>query len=120
MDPASTSTDGARALVTLLREHGVDVVEAPDIAAVEHAARADTLIVVAADGPFVRRKDAASGWPACRAIGLSWHRSSRTREALAPRVDVAEASPFGDGTPDCDLREANRAGEVRFGIAEGV
>ena len=39
MDPESTSPDGVRALVTILREHGVDVVAAGDIAAVEGAAR---------------------------------------------------------------------------------
>ena len=46
MDPESTSPEGARALVTILREHGVDVIAADDIAAVENAARPDTLIVV--------------------------------------------------------------------------
>ncbi len=47
MDPESTSPEGARALVTILREHGVDVIAAGDIAAVENAARPDTLILVA-------------------------------------------------------------------------
>jgi hypothetical protein len=45
MDPESTSPEGARALVTILREHGVDVIAADDIAAVENAARPDTLIL---------------------------------------------------------------------------
>jgi hypothetical protein len=118
LDPASTSTGGARALVTLLREHGVDVVEAPDIAAVEHAARADTLIVVAQTAHLYDEKmlERLAGLPGDRLVVAP---ISRTREALAPQVDVAEASPFGDGTPDCDLREANRAGSVRLGIAEG-
>ena len=34
MDPASTSPEGARALVTLLRDHGVDVIAADDIESV--------------------------------------------------------------------------------------
>ena len=47
MDPESTSSEGARALVSLLRDHGVDVIVAEDTAGVERAARPDTLIVVA-------------------------------------------------------------------------
>src|ERR1700733_13540861 len=47
MDPGSTSADGALALVSLLREQGVDVVEAGSVADVERAARPDTLLVVA-------------------------------------------------------------------------
>ncbi|HKH52721.1 MAG TPA: DUF4350 domain-containing protein, partial [Mycobacterium sp.] len=47
MDPESTSPDGARALVTILRDHGVDVIAADNIAAVEAAARPDTLLLVA-------------------------------------------------------------------------
>ena len=46
MDPGSTTPEGAHALVVLLREHGVEVVEAPDIAAVERASRPGTLIAV--------------------------------------------------------------------------
>lgn len=38
MDPTSTASGGAHALVTLVREQGVDVVVAPDVAAVEAAA----------------------------------------------------------------------------------
>jgi hypothetical protein len=47
MDPTSTSPEGARALVTLLRDHGVDVIAADSVAAVEQSARPDTLLVMA-------------------------------------------------------------------------
>ena len=47
MDPAATSPDGAHALVTLLRDNGVEVVVADNIADVEQAARPDTLMLVA-------------------------------------------------------------------------
>ena len=47
MDPQSTSPDGAHALATLLGDFGVEVVVANNIADVEHAARPDTLILVA-------------------------------------------------------------------------
>ena len=51
MDPASTSSGGAHALVALMRDHGVDVVVADDVAAVERAARPDTLGAHGADVP---------------------------------------------------------------------
>jgi len=45
MDPAATSPEGAHALIALLRDHGVDVVVAGDIGAVERAAQPDTLVI---------------------------------------------------------------------------
>jgi hypothetical protein len=117
MDPESTSPDGVRALVTILREHGVDVIAADNIAAVEAAARPDTLIVVAQtfhlfDDELLRRLAVLPG------DRLLVAPVSRTREALAPEIRVAGATTFGDSDPDCDLREATRAGEVRFGLSD--
>ncbi len=117
MDPGSTSPEGARALVTILREHGVDVVAAGDVAAVESAARPDTLILVAQtfylfDDELLRRLAALPG------DRLLVAPVSRTREELAPEIRVAGATTFGDSEPDCDLREATRAGNVRFGLAD--
>ena len=42
---------------------------------------------------------------------------SRTREALAPEVRRDAAGSVG-GEPDCDLREATRAGDVQFGASD--
>jgi hypothetical protein len=117
MDPTSTSADGARALVTLLREHGVEVVEATDVAAVEAAARPDTLIVTVQtyfllDDEILRRLEDLPG------DRLLVEPTSRTREALAPRIRLDGATQFGGAKPDCDLREANRAGEVSFGLSD--
>lgn len=117
MDPTSTSADGARALVTLVREHGVEVVEAADVAAVERAARPDTLIVVAQtyylfDKEVLRR---LAELPGDRLVVAP---ISRTREALAPRIELADGLPFGSAEPDCDMREATRAGEVQFGVSD--
>ena len=47
MDAESTSPDGTHALVTLLRDRGVDVVVANTVADVERAARPDSLLLVA-------------------------------------------------------------------------
>jgi hypothetical protein len=117
MDPASTSSDGARALVTLLRDHGVDVVEATNAAEIEAAARPDTLIVVAQtdhlfDEALLRR---LADLPGDRLVVAPF---SRTRETLAPRIRIGDATFFGGSEPDCDLREANRAGSVRLGFTE--
>jgi hypothetical protein len=117
MDPGSTSSDGAHALVTLLREHGVEVIEAPDVGAAERAARPGTLIAVLQtlqrlDDDVLRR---LSNLPGDRLLVAP---SSRTREALAPRITVAGAVPFGGSQPGCDLREANRAGAVALGVSD--
>ena len=117
MDPTSTSSDGARALVTLLRDHGVDVIDADDIAAVERAARPDTLILVAQtfhliDDDLLRRLAAVPG------DRLLVEPVSRTREELAPEIRLDGATTFGGAEPDCDLREATRAGAVQFGLSD--
>lgn len=118
MDPSSTSPDGARALVTLVREHGVDVVEAPDVAAVEAAARPDALVVVVqtyhlVDDDVLRRLAALPG------NRLLVQPMSRTREALAPHIVMSGGTTFGGGErPDCDMREATRAGAVQLGMSD--
>ena len=117
MDPESTSPEGARALVTILRERGVDVVAADDIAAVERAARPDTLILVAQtfylyDDDLLRLLAALPG------DRLLVEPVSRTREILAPQIRLSAATTFGENKPDCDMREATRAGEVQFGLSD--
>ncbi|MEO3758490.1 DUF4350 domain-containing protein [Mycobacterium sp. B14F4] len=117
MDPTSTSPDGARALVTLVREQGVDVVEAPDVAAVEAAARPDALIVVVqtyhlVDEELLGRLAALPG------DRLLVEPMSRTREALAPGIESAGSTSLGSGRrPACDLREATRAGAVKLDMS---
>jgi uncharacterized protein DUF4350 len=116
MDPESTSPEGARALVTILREHGVDVIAAGDIAAVEAAARPDTLILVAQT--FYLSDDALGRLAALPGDRLLVTPVSRTREQLAPEIRIGGATTFGDSKPGCELREATRAGEVQFGVGD--
>lgn len=116
MDPQSTSPDGVRALVTLLRDRGVEVVEARTVADVERAARDDTLIVFAE----TFRLTADEQWQRLAALPgdrLLLEPVSRAREALAPALRTDGLSSFV-AVPDCDLREANRAGDAQLGLVE--
>ncbi|MGV0851320.1 DUF4350 domain-containing protein [Mycolicibacterium phlei] len=118
MDPASTSPGGARALVSLLRDRGVEVIEASDLAAVQAAAGPDTLLAVVqtyhlVDEDVLRRLAELPG------DRLLVEPMSRTREALAPQLKLSRGLVFGVGVrPDCDLREADRAGTVQFGTTD--
>nr|WP_156664831.1 DUF4350 domain-containing protein [Mycobacterium sp. 852002-51057_SCH5723018] len=114
MDPESTGPDGAHALVTLLGDFGVQVVVANRIADVERAARPGTLILVAqtqylTDDALLDRLAKAPG------DLLLVEPTARTREALMPGVRTSPAATAFDSDPNCALREANRAGPVRFG-----
>ncbi len=115
MDPESTGPDGAHALVALLRAGGVDVVVAHNMADVEQAARPDTLILVAQTqyltDTLLNRLAKVPG------DLLLVEPTARTREALMPGVRVSGASTF-DTNPNCTLREATRAGSVRFGPSD--
>jgi Domain of unknown function (DUF4350) len=116
MDAAATSPDGAHALVTLLRDRGVDVVVADDIAAVERAAGPDSLVLTVqtrhlVDDDVLRRLAAVPG------DRLVVEPISRTREVLAPEVRRAAVGTVG-GSPDCNLREAVRAGDVQLGSSD--
>lgn len=117
LDPGSTSADGTHALVTLLRDRGVTVVEAASISDVENAAGEDTLVVAAQtyhlfDDELLQRLSEVPGDRLLIApIG-------RTREALAPALRRADVAEFAGLDPGCDLREATRAGTVQFGAAE--
>jgi hypothetical protein len=110
MDPADTGPDGAHALVTLLRDHGVEVVVAATVADAEHAARPDALVLVAetqriaGDGLLQR----LARLPGDR---LLIQPTAHARKALAPGIRTASLAAFSR-KPGCDLREVDRAGPV--------
>ncbi|MGB3482517.1 MAG: DUF4350 domain-containing protein [Mycobacterium sp.] len=113
MDPSATSPNGAHALVELLRDRGVEVIVADTVAEAAQAARPDSLILIAqtnymADEALLRRLADAPG------DRLVVEPTSRTREILAPQVQVAPTATYG-GEPNCDLPEATRAGSAQFG-----
>ncbi|WP_102144831.1 DUF4350 domain-containing protein [Mycobacterium hubeiense] len=116
MDADATSADGARALVSLLRDYGVDVTVADSLEDVEKAATADSLVVIAQTFYLVDDEQ-LQRLAALPADLLLVEPVAKTREALAPEVSVAGTATFG-AQPDCDMREANRAGEVQLGASD--
>jgi hypothetical protein len=113
MDPGSTGSEGAHALVALLRDRGVDVVVADNVADVERAARPDTLLL-AAETYYTRGTDLLTRLADVPGDRLILEPTSRVRQALAPDIRLGGASLL-TMEPDCDLREANRAGTVQLG-----
>ncbi len=116
MDPAGTGPGGARALVTLLGDRGIDVVVADTVADVERGARADTLILVAetariSGDELLRRLARLPG------DRLLVQPTPQARKALAPGIRAGGAGMFSR-EPGCTLREANRAGSVDLGTTQ--
>jgi hypothetical protein len=116
MDPEATSADGAHALVTLLADHGVDVIEADDIATVERSTGPDTLLVVAPTSFLIDDKG-LQRLRGLRGDVLLVQPLSSIREALAPEIRTAPATSFG-GEPNCDMPEATRAGSVQLELSD--
>jgi Domain of unknown function (DUF4350) len=113
MDPASTGPDGAHALVELLRDRGVTVVVATSVADAENAARPGTLLL------FAQTQRVTSDSLLQRLAAIPGDRllvepTSRARAALAPGIRRGSAGE-PDTTPNCRLREADRAGPADFG-----
>ena len=116
MDAESTSPDGGHALMTLLRERGVDVVVAKNVADVERAARPDSLLLVTetyllVDDDLMARLEKVPG------DRLLVEPVSNTRKTLAPEIRIGRAATIG-GDPNCDLPEALKAGDAQFGISD--
>ncbi|WP_166906823.1 DUF4350 domain-containing protein [Mycobacterium sp. DL440] len=117
MDPESTSPEGTHALVSLLRDHGVEVITAADVDEVRRAARPGTLLVVAqtmflsSDKTVDRLTDIPGDLLLIAPSGL-------TRQKLAPQIRLDKPTEFGGGEPDCELPEANRAGTTQLGTTD--
>lgn len=117
LDPEATGPDGAHALVSLLRQHGVEVVTAETVGDVQRAATPDTLLV-AAQTLYLSDEDQLHQLAATPGDLLLIEPVGKTREALAPKIKQGKASSFGGGDPDCELPEATRSGDVEFGLTD--
>ncbi|WP_135459140.1 DUF4350 domain-containing protein [Mycobacterium sp. DL99] len=117
MDPESTSPDGTHALVSLLRDHGVEVVIADTADEAQRAARPGTLLVVA-QTMFLASQETVARLTDAPGDLLLVAPSGLTREKLAPQVRLDTPTEFGGGEPDCELPEANRAGRTQLGTTD--
>ena len=117
MDPEATSPEGARALVTLLGDHGVDVITAATAGEARRAARPGTLLV-AVQTLFLYGDEQLRQLAEAPGDLLLVEPVAKAREALAPALDLGESSAFGCGPPVCELADANLAGEVQFGLTD--
>lgn len=113
MDPATTSPEGAHALVTLLGEQGVQVMAAHTIAEAESAAHPGTLLVVA-QTQFVADSSLLERLARTPSDLLLVEPTSRARATLAPLLRLRSGTTLAN-EPNCALPEANKAGAVRFG-----
>lgn len=117
LEATSTSPDGARALVTLLRDNGVTVIEAETADDVQRLARPGSLVVLAQTfhlfGDELLRR--LADVPGDR---LLIEPAGATREQLAPGIRRSGLTSYAGISPGCDLREATRAGAVQFGPAD--
>ena len=117
MDAESTDRDGGHALAALLRDRGVDVVVAHNVADVERAARPDSLLLVAetyynVDEELLKRIANAPG------DRLVVEPISTTRAQLTPKIRIAPRPEIIGGEPKCTLPEAVRAGRAEFAYSD--
>ena len=112
LDPESTATNGSHALATLLREHGVEVIEANTVDEAVSATTGNSTLLVAPtyylpDRDKLQRLSRASGDLLLIAPNFV------AQDVLAPGLR-AGASTVTQKSPGCDLRAARRAGTVDF------
>jgi len=107
--PDAAEPTGAKALASLLENHGVDVIGTEDLQDAVGSG-ADRTLLIAPGGSLSR-----SDWQ--RIADAQWSHlvlfrpSSRALEVLAPGVqDAAESLPKGSRAPDCDLKAAVQSG----------
>lgn len=119
MNPDATSGDGAHALVALLRDRGVDVIVADSA---EDARRAgsggdsDSLLLVA-QTPYLTTDAQLETLVQIPGDRLLVDPGPRTRNQLASGIRTAPSGLL-HADPDCDLREARRAGTVNLGDSQ--
>jgi Domain of unknown function (DUF4350) len=117
MDPESTSPEGTHALISLLRDHGVDVITAADADEVQRAAAPGTLLVVV-QTIFLSSDQTVSRLAEIPGDLLLVEPAALAREKLAPQIRLGKPTEFGGGEPDCELPEANRAGTTQLGSTD--
>lgn len=114
LDPESAGPSGTRALVEILREHGVEVVVARDRAAARAALSQGAATLAVADAPYLSDDGLTAVTDAAADVVLIDPRS-RTLRLLLPGSTAYGVGPGGVVDPGCDVAEATRAGGVTPG-----
>ncbi|MDY0909029.1 DUF4350 domain-containing protein [Microbacterium sp. CFBP9034] len=114
LDPESAGPAGTRALVEILREHGVEVrvVRSHGDAAAALAGGTETLVV--ADTPALSDDGLLALTDLAADVVLIDPRA-RTLDLLIPGAEPAGSAPAGLVDPDCALDAARRSGAIQPG-----
>lgn len=107
LDPRSTQSSGGHALLTLLRDQGVDVVVADSVADAVAAADDESLLLVSRT-QYLPGQDLLQELGAAPGDRLIVGPSALMAEVLAPGVGAANS--MAKINPGCELGEAQRAG----------
>ena len=112
LDPEGPGADGARAIVQLLRDQGVEVVPTSRRAETLEALDGDTTLVLT--DPWTLTPETVEDLVAHAGDAVVLDPIGEIADVLVPG---AESSGYGSGptAPECDLRAAQRAGEIEPG-----
>ncbi|MUM24266.1 DUF4350 domain-containing protein [Mycobacterium sp. CBMA271] len=111
LDPEATTQRGGHALAQLLRDRGVTITRATTIDQVRDAVRPDSQLMVLDNGNITDEiLDVLVDLPGDRLLLTPF---SDTRDRLAGQVRMTSVKGDSIAEPDCDLREAQRAGVIR-------
>lgn len=114
LDPASAGPFGTRALVEVLRDHGVEVIVARDRAAAEAALATGAATLAMADAPALSDDAVTRITDAATDVVLIDPRA-RTLRLLLPGATTYGVGPGSVVEPACALAEAERSGGVAPG-----
>jgi len=114
LDPDSAGPTGTRALVEILREHGVDVVVARDRATVDAALAGGGATLAITDAPYLSDEALRALTDAAADVVLIDPRA-RTLRLLLPGATTHGVGPGDVVDPECDDASADRAGAIAPG-----
>lgn len=114
LDPESAGPSGTRALVEILRDHGVEVVIARDRSTAADALSDGTGTLVLPDAPALS-DDATLALTENAADVVLIQPRARTLDLFLPGSEPAGVAPDGAVAGACDLPEAERAGAIEPG-----
>ncbi|MHC3000532.1 hypothetical protein OB08_15820 [Microbacterium sp. HJ5] len=114
LDPESAGPTGTRALVEILRDHGVEVAVVRDRTAAAEALAEGEATLVLSDAPALSDEALRAVTDAAADVVLIDPRS-RTVDLLLPGAGSAGFAPAGAVAPGCEFPAAVRAGDIEPG-----